>query len=146
VAADVDEQQGGFVAIAVGIVMGIWVGLFGSLSNMDRDRAFYPTIVVVVAFYYALFAVMGGSMRALAAEAGPIVVFILASLMGFRKSLWAAVVALVGHGVFDVLHGTVISNPGVPEWWPAFCSSIDVTMGAYLAWLLQSKRLSARVR
>jgi hypothetical protein len=25
----------------------------------------------------------------------------------------------------------LISNPGVPEWWPAFCSSIDFYLGAW---------------
>jgi hypothetical protein len=53
------------------------------------------------------------------------------------------VVALAGHGVFDFIHAAVIANPGVPDWWPEFCLTYDVTAAAYLAWLLKSKRIRA---
>jgi hypothetical protein len=46
-------------------------------------------------------------------------------------------------GVFDLVHAAVISNPGVPGWWPAFCLTYDVTAAAYLAWLLTSGRVRA---
>jgi len=45
--------------------------------------------------------------------------------------------------VFDLVHGRVISNPGVPAWWPAFCLTYDITAAAYLAWLIKSERLRA---
>lgn len=41
----------------------------GTVVGLDRDRAFYPTVIVVIASY-ALFAVMGGSTHALLVEAG----------------------------------------------------------------------------
>ena len=56
-------------------------------------------------------------------------------MAGFRGSLWLAVTALAGHGVFDAIHGRLI-NPGVPVWWPAFCGAYDVGAAAYLAFLL----------
>jgi len=33
----------------------------------------------------------------------------------------------------------LLSNPGVPGWWPAFCLAYDVTAAAYLAWLLKRR-------
>ena len=51
---------------------------------------------------------------------------------------------LVAHGVFDVLHGHLIINPGVPAWWPSFGLAFDGVAGAYFAWLLKTNRLSAR--
>lgn len=132
------------MAYVVGIVLACCIGAFGSLVRLDRDRAFYPTIMIVIALLYALFAVMGGSTRALALEAIPGTAFILASVFGFKRSLWFVVVALVAHGLFDALHGHLISNPGVPSWWPAFCLAYDVVAGLYLAWLLTSRRVPAR--
>ena len=91
---------------------------------MDRERSFYPTVLAVVATYYALFAVMAGSARALLSEAVPIAVFLLAAVTGFKKGLWWVVIGLVGHGLFDFVHRGFISNPGVPAWWPGWCMAI----------------------
>ena len=45
---------------------------------------------------------------------------------------WVVVVALAVHGILDLAHDRVISNPGVPIWWPAFCLAYDLTAAAYL--------------
>ncbi len=132
------------MAFIVGIVLACCIGIFGSIVRLDRDRAFYPTVMIVIALLYALFAAIGESPRALALEAAPITAFVLASVLGFKRSLWYVVGALVAHGLFDAVHGHLISNPGVPTWWPAFCSSYDVVAGLYLAFLLKTNRLAAR--
>jgi len=120
-----------------GIVVGFVVGLFGRLAGFDRDRAFYPTVVIVTASYYVLFAVMGGSARTVVLESAPMVLFASMAVVGFRSSLWWIVVAFAAHGVFDLVHDRFVSNPGVPTFWPSFCLAIDVFLAAFLAWLLQ---------
>lgn len=129
---------------SVGVILGLLISLSMSFVGFDRDRAFYPTIMIVIAFYYALFAVMGDSLRALALEAVPIAVFVAAAIAGFKYSLWLVSAALVGHGVFDLWHDQLISNSGVPAWWPSFCLGADVALGFYLAWLLRTDRAHAR--
>jgi hypothetical protein len=131
------------MALLVGAVLALAVGLFATASGLDRDRAFYPTVAIVVASYYCLFAVMGGSTAVLLLESLVAVAFIAAATLGFRSSLWIAVIALGGHGVFDFVRGAAISNPGVPSFWPAFCGAYDVVAAAYLAWLLTSGRVRA---
>jgi hypothetical protein len=121
----------------VGAVLALVVGGFGSLVRLDRDRAFYATILIVVGVFYILFAVMGGT--ALAIEAAAFTAFLVMSVVGFRGSLWWVVVGLAGHGIFDGFHGQLISNPGVPAWWPAFCGTYDVVAAGYLAALLLRK-------
>ena len=125
----------------VGIVLALSIGFSMSFFGLDRDRAFYPTVMIVIALYYALFAVMGGSAGVLALEAVPIAVFVVVSIAGFKYSLWLVVAALVGHGVFDVLHDHLILNAGVPTWWASFCLAYDVVAGLYLAWLLRTNRV-----
>ncbi len=128
----------------IGAVLALSVGLSATYIGLDRDRAFYPTVMAVIASYYALFAVMGGSIQALMIELIVIVVFLGAAVAGFKGSLWLIVAALATHGVFDLFHGHIIENPGVPLWWPHFCLAYDVVAAAYLAWLLQrSKTLGA---
>ena len=53
------------------------------------------------------------------------------------------VIALAAHGLMDLVHGSVIANPGVPAWWPSFCLTYDVTAAAYLASLLLTGRVRA---
>ena len=119
----------------VGIVLSLCVAVFARSAGFDRDRAFYPTVVIVVATYYVLFAAMGGSAQTLLSESVVATAFVIAAVLGFKRSVWIVVVALAGHGVFDAFHGSVIQNPGVPAWWPAFCGAYDVGAAAWLAWL-----------
>lgn len=131
------------MAVLVGALLAFAVGLFATAVGLDRDRAFYPTVMIVIASLYALFAVLGGSTTALLVESVVGAAFIAAAVAGFRSSLWVVVLALAAHGVFDLVHGRVISNPGVPAYWPAFCLTYDVTAAAYLAWLLKIDRVRA---
>ena len=131
------------MALIVGVLLAIAVGILGTSQGLDRDRAFYPTVAIVVASYYSLFAAMAGADEALVIESLLGAVFLAVAVVGFRSTLWLVVAALVGHGVFDFTRGAAIANPGVPAWWPPFCMAYDVTAGAYLAWLLKSGRLRA---
>jgi hypothetical protein len=120
----------------VGLLLAIVVGALATLVRLDRDRAFYPTVLIVVASYYALFAVMADSTHALVVETIAICVFLAMAVVGFKHSLWLVVLGLAAHGVFDLLHGRVITNSGVPVWWPPFCFAYDVVAAGYLASLL----------
>ena len=131
------------MALMVGALLAIAVGLLARVTRLDGDRAFYPTVTMVVASYYVLFAAMGATTSILVLECAVGAVFVAAAVAGFRSSLWVAVLGLAGHGIFDLARGSLIPNPGVPAWWPAFCSAYDVTAAAFLAWLLTSDRVRA---
>ena len=129
------------MALLVGALLALAVGLLATGVGLDRDRAFYPTVTIVIASCYALFAVMGASTHALVLESLAGTGFLLVAVLGFRSSLWLVAVALAAHGIFDLVHGMVISNPGVPGWWPEFCLAYDVLAAGYLAWSLKSGRI-----
>jgi len=134
------------MAYLIGVGLALSVSLLARIAGLDRDRAFYPTVMIVIASYYGLFAVMGGSTQALEMESVAIAAFLLVTMLGFKLNLWLVVGALFAHGVFDVFHGRFITNPGVPEWWPGFCLTYDITAAGYLAWLLLSSKAAAKVR
>lgn len=131
---------------AIGIVASAGVAVFARYVGFDRDRAFYPTVVIVVALYYVLFAVMSGSVRTVVFESVVMSLFAIAAVAGFRSSPWIVVAALAGHGIFDGVHGHIIDNTGVPAWWPAWCLSYDVGAAAVLAWLLRHGLVANDVR
>ena len=91
----------------VGIVLSIGVALFARRVRLDRDRAFYPTVTIVIA-----------------------------AVAGFKKTPWIIVAGLAAHGLQDAVHRHIIANAGVPAWWPAWCLAYDVGAAGALAWLL----------
>jgi hypothetical protein len=135
-----------FMALIIGVALAISVGVLATVLRLDRDRGFYPTVTIVVASYYVLFALMGASTHTLVLELLAGFVFLVFAAYAFKSSLWIAVGALAGHGIFDLVHGAAIPNPGVPLWWPGFCLAYDVTAAMYLAWLLGSGRVAASTR
>jgi hypothetical protein len=131
------------LAYLIGASLALAVSGAATLLGLDRDRAFYPTVMIVIASYYVLFAVMGGSDHAFGVETAVIAVFLAASIVGFKYSLWAVVAALAAHGIFDAFHDQLIANPGVPVWWPPFCLAYDVAAAGYLACLLLRRGVAA---
>jgi hypothetical protein len=127
---------------AIGVVLAVLTALLVRAAHFDRDRAVYPTILIVIASYYVLFAVMGGSTRALGVVSAVMLGFMLVAVLGFARNLWWIVAALAGHGALDFVHGQLIANPGVPAWWPAFCLSFDVGLAPCLAGLLLGRRIT----
>ena len=128
----------------IGIVLALGVGLLGTFAGFERDRAYYAVITIVVPSYFGLYAILGGSTPVLLQESVVIAAYLVGAVLGFQRNIWLLAALLVGHGLFDAVHGFLITNPGMPAWWPAFCGSFDVVAGAYLAVRLRSGALSAR--
>ena len=124
----------------VGVLLSVGVVVCSAIIGFDRERSFYSTVLVVVATYYILFAVMGASGRTLILEIALASGFFLFAALGFKGNLWLVAAATAGHGIFDMLRPRFIANPGVPRWWPGFCMAFDVIFGGWLALrLLQRK-------
>jgi hypothetical protein len=120
----------------IGLVLSLGVALFARVVGFDRDRAFYPTVLIVIASFYVLFAVMSGSVETVLLELIIMTLFAVAAVAGFKASAWIVVAALAGHGALDAGHGHILQNAGVPVWWPAWCLAYDVGAAGALAWIL----------
>jgi hypothetical protein len=132
------------MALLIGVVLALVLGIFGSVVGFDRDRSYYATVLAVIGLLYGLWAVMSGSTTTLLLESIGIVAFLILSVLGFKKSQWFLVAGLAAHGVYDYFHGHLFINSGVPAFWPMFCGSYDVTAAASLAWLLIRRRPSTQ--
>mgnify|MGYP003413574750 CR=1 FL=1 len=86
----------------VGIVLSLSVALFARRVGFDCDRAFYPTVLIVIASYYVLFAAMSESVRTVLLESIVMTGFLVAAVVGFKSSDWIVVAGLAGHGVLDL--------------------------------------------
>ena len=132
--------------VLIGLALAPAIVGLGRLSGLDRDRALYPVTLIVIAAYYVLFATMGGA-QALPGELMAATVFVVVAIVGFRTSLWWVAAGIAGHGIFDwAVHPHLIVNAGMPEFWPAFCGTIDVALGVLIAILLLRGAIPARPR
>jgi len=125
----------------IGTILSLGVAVLVTLVGLDRERALYVTALVVIATYYILFAAMGASSRTLVIEILFASGFSLFAIFGFKKNLWLVAAATIGHGLFDLVHHSLVENPGVPRWWPGFCMAFDVCFGGFLAVRLVTRRL-----
>jgi hypothetical protein len=135
-----------FVPYLAGIVLSSGVALFARSVGLDRDRAFYPTVLIVIASYYVLFAAMSESRQTMLLESIVLTGFAVAAVLGFKRSSRILVSALAVHGLFDVVHGELIDNPAVPAWWPAFCVTYDIGAAVGLACLAHERSSPVRAR
>ena len=105
---------------AVGIALALVVVGFARWTGFDRDRAFYPAVVIVTASYYVLFAVMSGSSHALVAEAIMMAAFVLLAVAApVRQRARLGGIADPRHFAFarckkSFLPKTITPRPGKP--------------------------------
>jgi hypothetical protein len=128
----------------VGIILALLFCGAAAWLGMDRERVFYPAVVMAVASYYLAFAVVDGRSEVMLSEVAIAAVFIAGAVAGFKYSPWIAVVALGGHGVMDGLHHLLVHNASVPRSWPGFCGSFDVTAAVLVALVMLARARGGR--
>ncbi len=124
------------MAYLIGLILALAVCVAARFAGFDRERGFYPVVLIVIASYYVLFAVMGGDSRIVLLESAVGAAFLAAALAGFKTRLWILVPALAAHGAFDFSHPVLLQNAGVPAWWPPFCLAFDLGAALFLGVLL----------
>ena len=128
----------------VGITLALFFCAAAAGLGMDRERVFYPAVVMAVASYYLAFAVGDGRGAVMGSEVAIAAVFIAGAVLGFKRSPWIAVLALGGHGVMDAFHHHLVHNAGVPQAWPGFCMSFDVTAAAIVTLIMLARAQGSR--
>ena len=121
--------------------IGAAVGVFTiALARVIRgQRWLYSIGLLTLPSLYAFFALRVGEPAVGAREMLYGIPFIAAGLVfafvSVRQSAVVVGAFWILHGLYDLAHGRLITNAGVPDWYPVWCFSVDVVMGAYLLWL-----------
>jgi hypothetical protein len=113
----------------IGLILSLAVAGSVAVIGFDRERAFYPTVLIVIASDYVLFAATGASRRTLKSLLQAASCWLPSSV---QEKHWLIVAAPIGHGIFDFVHRFFIDNPGLPHWWSGFCLAFDALLGAFL--------------
>ena len=125
--------------VVVGALLAVGIAALAKFTRFDEDRSFYSTVLVIIASYYVLFAVLSGSGGALLWELIIAVAFSTVAITGALFLPTLVGTGIVAHGLFDIVHDVLIENSGVPAWWPSFCASIDVLLGIWVIILTRNR-------
>jgi len=122
-------------------LIGVAVGVFTIVSAriIRGQRWLYSLGLLTLPGLYAFFALQAGDRTVGVKEMIYGVPYVLAGLVfafvSIRQSAVVVGAFWILHAVYDLTHSQFITNAGVPGWYPVFCFSVDVVIGAYLLWL-----------
>ena len=127
-----------FAGVAVGVLTIVTARI------IRGQRWLYSLGLLTLPSLYAFFALRAGDQAVGIKEMIYGLPYFIAGLVfafvSVRQSAIVVGAFWILHGVYDLTHSQFITNPGVPVWYPVFCFSVDVVIGAYLLWL--SNRIS----
>ena len=130
------------IAALTGVAVGVLTIIFARVIH--GQRRVYALGLLTLPSLYALFALSAGDHNASVKEMMYGLPYLIAGLafafVSVRQSAMIVGALWILHGLYDLVHGQLIANAGVPRWYPAFCFSVDVVIGAYVLWL--SRRIS----
>ena len=120
------------VELLIGIVLGVIMVFAAKVTGFEKDRSFYPVVLIVIALYYVLFAFLSYDKVEILFEIAMALLFSALAVWGHHKGLKIVAVGLILHGIYDLSQGNIPFSADPPEWWPLFCLGIDVTLGIWL--------------
>ena len=130
------------IAALVGAPVGVLTIL---LARFIRgERWLYSLGLLTLPGLYAFFALQAGEQAVAVREMIYGIPYVVAGIafafVSVRQSAVVVGALWLLHGLFDLVHGRLITNTGVPGWYPIWCFMVDAVIGSYLLWL--SRRLA----
>lgn len=122
-------------------LIGVAVGVLTIVSAriIRGQRWLYSLGLLTLPGLYAFFALQAGEPAVGFKEMIFGIPYVVAGLVfafvGMRQSAIVVGAFWILHGLYDLTHSQFITNDGVPGWYPVFCFSVDVVIGAYVLWL-----------
>ena len=103
------------------------------------ERWLYALGLLVLPGLYALFALRvdepAVGIKEMVYGVPWVVAGLVFAFVSVRRSAVVVGASWLLHGLYDLVHSQLITNTGVPGWYPIFCFVVDVVVGAYLLWL-----------
>lgn len=121
----------------IGAAVGVLTIVFARFIR--GERWLYSLGLLTLPDIYASFALQAGEHAVGVKEIIYGVPFVVAGLVfafvSVRQSAVIVGVFWLLHGLYDLVHSQLITNTGVPDWYPVWCFVVDVVIGSYLLWL-----------
>jgi hypothetical protein len=126
-------------ALATGAVIAVVVVLLFKARRLEEARWAYPVLLATFPVNYWVFAIYASDSAALLKEFLVGLAFLAVAYIACKFRSFVTLLLLtagyVMHAAYDFCHNLFFLNAGAPTWWPEFCGSVDVLIGAYIAYL-----------
>lgn len=122
-------------------LIGAAVGVLTIVSArlIRGERWLYSLGLLTLPGIYTFFALQAGEHAVGVKEMIYGIPYVVAGLVfacvSVRQSAVVVGVLWLLHGLYDLAHSQLITNAGVPDWYPIFCFVVDAVVGSYLLWL-----------
>jgi hypothetical protein len=125
------------IAALVGATVGVLTIVIARFIR--GERWLYAVGLLTLPSLYASFALRAGEPAIGVKEMIYGIPYLVSGLVfafvSVRQSAVVVGVFWLLHGLYDLVHGRLITNPGVPDGYPIFCFVVDVVIGGYVLWL-----------
>lgn len=126
-------------------VLGVGVGLLlGALTvwlarRIKGERWVYTLSLIGLPLFYIFFALRSGDENTAFIEFFYGMLYLASGLVfaisRLKFSTYIVAALWLLHAVYDVVHGHLVMNLGVPGWYPSLCLGFDMVIAVYLFWL-----------
>jgi hypothetical protein len=123
-------------------IVGVALGIIFVVPTiyMIRQRGYggwaWPLFLASLPVWYMLFGALALDGTAITLEALVGLPYVITGFIAWRFRSWLMQVVLglawLSHGFYDYYHDIFFVNPGVFEWYPAFCAVVDLAVGCFL--------------
>lgn len=120
----------------VGVLLAVLSILLHRLLNMEQQMELLSSIMVLIGSVYFGFAFKARKKVTRFIEISTAVIFVSMGMLGLWISPWILFVALLLHGIWDLLHHNSGILAKVPQWYLPLCATYDWLMAAYLFYLI----------
>ena len=75
------------IELIIGILLGFFIVLLAMKTGFDKDSSFYPVLLIVIAFYYVLFAFQANDISEIIFETSIALIFSIIAILGHHRNL-----------------------------------------------------------
>jgi uncharacterized protein DUF6010 len=124
------------IVIAIGVII-----ITRLLSRYFTTKLMASTILVAIAFIYVGFSLKDNPVSLIVLEVSVSLGFYFMALIGYTRNGFAIAYGIILHGVWDICHhnGFLIGT-NIANYWPSFCSVVDVIDGLYFLVIFKNQR------
>jgi hypothetical protein len=133
------------IGLVAAKVLGVGLGLLmGALTvwlvrRLKIERWGYTLSLMGLPLFYIFFALRSGDENTAFIEFFYGMLYLASGLVfaisRLKFSTYIVATLWLLHAAYDVVHGHLVMNLGVPGWYPSLCLGFDIVIAAYLFWL-----------
>jgi hypothetical protein len=129
------------IEIISGIIAAIVIIIISRLlANYVSNKLFAAAMLIAIAFIYVGFSLKDNPAELIILEVGVALILFFVAIIGYIRNNSLIAYGIIFHGLWDLIHhnGYLISTD-IPDYWPTFCSIIDVIDGIYFLIIFKKK-------